>query len=166
MQKDFADVQVVLICGNYNAGKSELAHRVFGAWKRISRGEIRRFLKSMTGHNEPWDARAPLDPALDHLAMHTELQLFRSLLEGGQKVVVDHTAMTRQSRHRYLSEAVRLRKKVGCVFLDAPIQTILDRNRHRAEAERIPEAVLTALHAKRELPDKDEGFAAVRILHE
>lgn len=158
------DLQVILICGNYNSGKSMLADKHFKKWKRINRNEIRRFIKSMTSHGDGW-TQADYTPQMEHLVKHIEITMFRYYLEKHERVVIDSTSMTVKARQRYLQEIKRFHCTCGCIFLDPPISTLIHRNRVRVQEEQVPEQVLSTLHVKRELPGADEGFQQIRIIN-
>ena len=158
MNASLEKLDVLLICGNYATGKSTLANKYFRSWKRVNRNEIRRFLKSMMEHGAP-EEEADFSPEMEHLVHHIELTIIKYLLEKNEKVLIDNTSVTRKSRKRYVQEVQRFGKSIGCVFIDAPVQLLLQRNAARPKAERVPESVISQLHAKHEHPRKDEGFS-------
>jgi len=161
MADEFSSTDIVLVCGNYNSGKTTIAKKYFGQRMRINRNEIRRFLKHMSSHGEKWtpsDYNAETGP----LVKHIEFAVMRDFLGRNKKIVIDNTSLTRESRKRYLVEAKNLKKTIGCLFVQVPIEELISRNRTRSEEERVPERVLVDLYSKTEPPTSAEGFAVVR----
>lgn len=163
MPATHADVQVVLICGNYGSGKSSLAGREFGARKRINRKEIRRFLATMTTHGKTWSA-TDYTPEEESIVKHIELAILRYYLERKEPLVIDNSSVTRKSRAVYIREARAQGAAISCIFVQVPVAELLQRNRARDAAERVPETVISQLYAKTELPERDEGFQRVTIV--
>lgn len=163
LEYKWKNLQVILICGNYNSGKSMLANTHFKEWKRINRNEIRRFIRKMTSHGEEWKA-ADYSPEMEHLVKHIEINMFRYYLEKGEKVVIDSTSISKKNRERYLAEIKRFKCSCGCIFMDLPISTLIQRNRRRPPEEQVPEQVLSTLHVKRELPELEEGYQLIRVI--
>lgn len=163
MQKALESLDVILISGNYASGKSYLANQYLRHWKRINRNDIRKFLKEMTEHGTEWTS-SDYTPEMEHLVKHIEITILHYFLERKEKVVIDNTSVTSRSRKRYVHEAQRMNKKIGCIFIDAPVQLCLERNKARPDKEQIPENVISDLHARHELPRKDEGFSLLKVV--
>ena len=163
MLEDFANLDVMLVCGNYHSGKELLVKKYFESFKRINRNEIRQSLKTMLSHGKPW-VPGDYNEKLESIVKSTEFMLFSYLLEQNQKVVIDNTSITRRNRFQYIKEAQQHKKLIGCIFVDVPLESILDRNNRSQDIEKMPEKVLTDIDFKKELPDKDEGFDTIRIL--
>ena len=161
----FENVQIVLVCGNYTSGKSAFAARFFPSCRRVNHNEIRRFIKTMTEHGRAWNA-ADFDQDTELLVMRIETTMLHHFIERKERVIVDNTCINRESRHKYVQEARARKLSIGCIFIDVPVATLLERNRQRPEAERVPERIISMLHAKMELPTTDEGFDLVKLIRE
>ena len=164
-QVSFNTLQMVFVCGNYNSGKSVLAAKYFPGFKRVNHNEIRRFIKTMTEHGQDWSA-SDYDPEMEHLVKRIETVIIHHHLERHERVIIDNTCINRESRKKYLQEARARKLAIGCVFIDVPVSELLERNRKRTESERVPERILSMLHAKMELPSTEEGFDLVKIIRE
>lgn len=162
-QVNFNTLQLVLVCGNYNSGKSMLAVKYFPGFKRVNHNEIRRFIKTMTEHGKDWTA-SDYEPEMEHLVKRIETGIIHHHLERHEQVIIDNTCINRESRKKYVLEAKNRKLAIGCVFIDVPVNELLERNRKRAEHERVPERIISMLHAKMELPTKEEGFDLVKII--
>jgi predicted kinase len=161
----FNTLQIVVVCGNYNSGKSVLAAKYFPGFKRVNHNEIRRFIKTMTEHGTSWNA-SDYDPEMEHLVKRIETAIINHHLERHERVIIDNTCINRESRKKYVQEAKMRKMAIGCVFLDVPVSELLVRNRNRAEHDRVPERIMSMLHAKMELPSTEEGFDLVKIIRE
>ena len=163
MENKFDDLQVILICGNYNSGKSHLAHTRFKSRKRINRTEIRHFLKEMFSHGEPW-TQEDYSEKNEPMVKHIESTILKSLLEQNEKIIIDNTSVTEKSRARYIRETKAAGASIGCIYIQTPVATLLERNRKREQAVRPPENIISQLHATTQLPAKKEGFKTVSII--
>lgn len=163
MNKLFSESQVILICGNYNCGKSRLAHRYFPERKRINRTEIRHFLKTMFSHGDPW-SQQDYSEKNEPMIKHIESTILKSLLQQNEKIIIDNTSVTVKSRARYIRETKSFGGSISCIFIQTPVETLLERNRKRDSMLRPPENVISQLHASTELPSKSEGFKLVKIV--
>lgn len=161
----FENVQIVLVCGNYTSGKSAFAAKFFPACRRVNHNEIRRFIKTMTEHGRAWSA-GEYDQVMENLVMRIETTIMHHYLERKERVIVDNTCINKESRRKYIQEARARKLSIGCIFIDVPVTELLERNRKRPEAERIPERIISMLHAKMELPSTDEGFDLVKLIRE
>jgi len=160
----FDTMQIVLVCGNYASGKSALAKKYFPNHKRVNHGEIRRFIRTMTEHGKEWDA-TDYDNEMENLVKRIETAIMNYYLERKQHIVVDNTCINRDSRRKYIQEAKMRKATIGCVFIDVQVGELLQRNRTRPEGTRVPENVISMLHAKTEPPSKAEGFDLVSLVH-
>jgi len=159
--EQFEKLDIVLILGNYAAGKSSFAREYFKNRIRINRHEIRHQLVEMTGHGEKWDPDR-WDEDLEGIVKHMEFDIIAHFLERGKPIVIDNTSLFIKSRKRYIDTAKRYRKSIGCIFLKRDISTLLKQNAMRAYA--VPEHIIVTLQAKIEFPSEEEGFDRVVIL--
>ncbi|MBN2322549.1 MAG: AAA family ATPase [Spirochaetes bacterium] len=146
---------IVLVLGNYGAGKSSLAAEAFPERMRINRHEIRHGLKEMTEYGARW---TPEDWNEDHegLVKHIEYDIICHYLERDKKILVDNTSVTKKSRKRYIDLAKKYRKKIACIFLNPDISVLIKQNRMRQYP--VPDRIIVDLYSKTEVPDKSEGF--------
>ena len=156
-------LDIILVCGLPNSGKSYFARHEFATTerRRISRKEIRRFIYEMTNFGEKWSEQL-FSAVEEPLVKHTERKMIEHLLSIGEKLLVDNTSITADSRKLYTTIASRLNKSIGVVFIDADINRCIMRNRKSKDP--IPENILPNLSAKKSLPDKREGFDLVVIV--
>lgn len=85
-------------------------------------------------------------------------------LAAGRSVVVDDTNLTRETRWPYIALAKRYGATVtGVSFLN--VQQALDRNRKRANGERVPDGIMTRMCRTLEHPDMSEGFDSIRTVY-
>lgn len=156
-------LDIVLICGLPGSGKSHFCrhHLLKNAKKRINRKEIRRFLYEMTSGGEPWKQEY-FNEQHESLVKHVERRIYEQLLHNKEKIVIDNTSVSIESRKNYITIAQQYKKSIGAVFLNTPVQTCLQRNRDSDDPT--PEAVISKLHASMRLPDKREGFQEVLII--
>lgn len=165
MHDSFTAMDIILICGNYNAGKSVLAHKYFRKRMRINRNEIRRSLKEMLTHGQPW-IPGDFDESLEQLVQHTEMSLLQYLMQQNEKIVIDNTSISKSKRWPYIREARSQRKTIGCIYIDVSLETVLSRNRRRTPEERMPEQVLLGLDAGAQPPTEEEGFDLIKIIEQ
>ena len=154
------DVDILLIGGLQGAGKSSLATGAFGDRQRVNRDDIRSFHKTMTTGTgwrpEDWnDGIEPLITAIESNIIRFELGM-------GHRLVIDNTLINRRLRTPYIALAREQSRSIGCLFLDLPFQSCVERNRQRER--QVPERVLADFHASIEFPTKEEGLDFVRIL--
>jgi predicted kinase len=154
---------IILVCGLPSSGKSYLSRNEFNIneRKRINRKEIRRLIYEMTSFGEKWSEQ--LFASVDqHLVKHTERKMIEHLLSTGEKILIDNTSITVDSRKLYTTIAARMNKTIGAIFIDADVNRCIMRN--RASKDPVPENVFPKLSAGKTLPDKREGFTAVVIV--
>ena len=155
MFEELNKYDIILVSGNYGAGKSSLAKEYFAQRKRISRHEIRHLLKEMTEYGARW---APEDWSedIEGLVKHIEYVIICHYMERNEKILVDNTSVTRQSRKRYIDYARKFHKRIACIFLGPDISVLLKQNRMREYP--VPDRIIVGLFSKTELPNSDEGF--------
>jgi predicted kinase len=155
MFEEIKDYGIVLVSGNYGAGKSSLAREAFPDRKRINRHEIRHDLKEMTDYGARWTSG---DWNEDHegLVKHIENDIICHYLDRHLKILVDNTSVTKKSRKRYIDVAKKYRIKIACLFLNPDIPVLLKQNQMREYP--VPDRIIVDLYSKTELPDEHEGF--------
>jgi predicted kinase len=161
----FDDLDMVLVCGLPGAGKSHFCVRHFkqSGRLRINRKEIRRLLYEMTHFGEKWSEEY-FESHDEFLVKHVEKKIAEHLLQNKQKVLVDNTSVSRESRKAYLATARALNKSAGAIFLDVSREKCMERNRSREDS--IPDTVITNLSLTTELPEKHEGFQAILVVED
>jgi predicted kinase len=159
----FKGLDIVLVCGLPACGKSTFARESFAdsAHRRVNRKEIRRFLHEMTRYGDPWSEShfAEHDEAL---VKHVERKILEHVLHAGEKVLVDNTSVTVESRALYVHLARETHKRAGAIFLNRPVLTCMERNRKRQDP--VPENVISNLFASIELPTRAEGFVETLVI--
>ncbi|PKL16057.1 MAG: hypothetical protein CVV49_18255 [Spirochaetae bacterium HGW-Spirochaetae-5] len=159
----FHQFDIILVCGLPGAGKSHFSRREFmdKGRKRINRKEIRRLLYEMTNFGERWSEQ-DFSSVDEHLVKHTERKIIEHLLGSGEKILVDNTSVTTDSRKLYARIAERMNKSAGVIFLDTAVSVCMERNRHIDDPA--PESVISKLAASKSLPVKSEGFKGILIV--
>jgi predicted kinase len=159
----FHDLDVVLVCGLPGAGKSHFAAEYFRdkGRNRVNRKELHRLLYEMIHFGGRW-SEAKFDAIDEFLVKHVERKIIEHLLQNKQKVLIDNTSISAESRKSYLGIAHQLHKSIGVIFLHTPAATCLQRNRARADP--VPERVISNLAAAIDLPRAEEGFREILIL--
>lgn len=89
---------------------------------------------------------------------HREALLLDACLRGKISFVVDKTNVTRDERVRFLSAARMHGFRTEGYFLQSRRAECVERNRARAEHERIPDEAVGGMAGRLELPSLDEGF--------
>ncbi len=161
MIEDLKKYDIVLILGNYGAGKSFLAREYFSDRKRVNRHEIRHHLKEMTEHGEKWTAE-DWNEETEGFIKRLEYDIIKFFLERNERIVIDNTSVTKKSRERYINYARRFKKSIGCLFLQKDISVLLSQNKMREYP--VSEHIIVRLHAKTELPTNQEGFDKVVVV--
>ena len=159
----FQNIDVVLVCGLPGSGKSHFArtHFLKSGRKRVNRKEIRRMLWEMTNFGEQWSEKV-FAASDEILVKHVERKIIEHLLQSKQKLLVDNTSISADSRRQYLAVARQAGKSIGAIFLDTPVIRCLERNRSRPDS--LPESVISNLAAGLEVPEIAEGYRAVLVL--
>ena len=154
---------VVLVCGLPGSGKSHFAATYFktSGHMRVNRKEIRRLLYEMTHFGQKW-AEKDFAASDEFLVKHVERKIIEHLLQEKQKVLVDNTSISRDSRKAYLTLAHQAGKSIGAIFIDTPVIKCMERNRSREDS--VPERIISNLRAEMELPDVSEGYKDVMVI--
>ena len=159
----FHKLDIVLLCGIYGSGKMEFAMKYFKdqGRSRISRSEIRRAMYEMLNFGEKWSPDR-FSEENDALVKHIERRTAEHLLHFKNKILVINTFITKRSRKGMIDLARQMKKSIGAIFLNRPLEQCLERNRQNPFP--VPQEVLFSLHARIELPDKGEGLDDVMIV--
>jgi predicted kinase len=159
----FQNLDIVLVCGLPGSGKSHFARTFFlkSGRKRVNRKEIRRHLFEMTTFGQKW-TEAEFAGNDEFLVKHVERKIIEHFLQNHQKLLLDNTNISAESRKLYLTIAHQTAKSIGAIFLNTPVGQCLQRNRGRDDA--VPESVIAQLQAERELPELSEGYREVLVI--
>ncbi len=84
--------------------------------------------------------------------------LLTACLKAKQPFVIDNTNPTKKERQKYIQLAHESKFKVVGYYFKSKLEDALQRNRQRAEKERIPERGIRATYSKLEVPSFSEGF--------
>ena len=96
---------------------------------------------------------------LDMLRTKNREQLiFEACLEAKQKLVIDKTNLTRESREAYISEAKRHRFKIVGYYFQADLKRAIERNNRREGKAKVPEKAIFGAFKRLDIPKFDEGF--------
>jgi predicted kinase len=155
---------IVLVCGLPGSGKSHFASTYFktSGHMRVNRKEIRRLLFEMTHFGQKWSEK-DFAASDEFLVSHVERKIVEHLLQVKQKVLVDNTSMSRDSRKAYLALAHQTGKSIGAIFIDTPVSKCMERNRSREDS--VPERTIANLEAEKELPEISEGYKDVLVIN-
>jgi len=150
------------------AGKSHFSRTYFKDKnrKRINRSGIRKFLYEMTNFDEEWyDSK--FDKSNEYLVKHVESKIYEHYMHKNEKVLIDNTSVTKQSRHQYIDEAKKKGKSVGIIFLNTPINTCLERNKKKGE-KKVNPTIISNLYAQIELPksEKSENVDEILVIND
>jgi predicted kinase len=156
----FHQLNIVLLCGLYGSGKTEFALKYFKGKdrSRISRSEIRKHMYEMIHFGEKW-ASDNFTEENDALVKHIERKTLEHFLFNKQKVLIVNTFLTKKSRKWFIEMAHGMKKTIGAIFLERPLEQCLSRNEHNVVA--VPREVVTRLFYKIEPLEKSEGFDEV-----
>lgn len=156
----FYDMDLVLVCGNYGAGKTHFCYQYFNdeVWNYVNRVRIRRFLYEMLHFGKKWEFPY-FEQKHEYLVKSIERQTIQELLWKNQKVLLDKTSITREGRLKYINLAKKQNKKVGILFLNTPVNRCLERNKQVNESHKtgVKESIISELYARLELPSDKEG---------
>ncbi|MFA5518531.1 MAG: AAA family ATPase [Spirochaetota bacterium] len=161
--RKFEKLDVVLVCGLPSSGKSHFARKFFidSGRKRVNRKEIRRLLYEMTSFGNKW-SESMFSHVDENLVKHTERKVIEQLMVNNEKVLIDNTSVTVDSRKRYVATARRFNKSIGVIFLNTPVLLCLERNQGKEDS--VPGTVISNLSAALAFPTKDEGFAEILVI--
>ena len=159
----FQSLDIVLVCGLPGSGKSHFASTHFHQTgrKRVNRKEIRRLLFEMTNFGQKW-AEKEFASNDEFLVKHVERKIIEHLIQTKQKILIDNTNISLESRKQFLTIAHQAGKSIGVIFIDTPVLRCLERNRSREDS--VPERVISRLEAEKELPEPSEGYREVAII--
>ena len=127
----------------------------------MNRKEIRRHLFEMTSFGQKWTEKefASND---EFLVNHVERKIIEHFLQNKQKLLIDNTNISVESRKPYITIARQSGRSIGAIFLDTPVLRCLERNRSREDA--LPERLISSLAAEKELPENSEGFKEIMVV--
>ncbi|OHD68253.1 MAG: hypothetical protein A2W19_16775 [Spirochaetes bacterium RBG_16_49_21] len=159
----FHQLNIILLCGLYGSGKTEFAIKYFKGKERsrISRSEIRKYMFEMTHFGEKWSSDNFTEEN-DALVKHIERKILEHFLHNKRKVLIVNTFVTKKSRRRFIETAHEMKKPIGAIFLERPLEQCLARNAQNMAM--VPEDVVTSLFYKIEPPEKSEGFDEVLVV--
>ena len=111
----------------------------------------------------PGSQADPHDPLgeLRSLADTAGAVVVDELLQNKQKVLIDNTSVSAESRKSYVGIANQMHKSIGVIFLHTPAATCMERN--RALPDPVPERVIPNLAAAIDLPRAEEGFREILV---
>ena len=158
MFKGLENYDIILILGNYGAGKSHFSKTYFPDRKRINRLEIRHMLKSMTEHGKKWNPDE-WNEDIDGLVKHIEQDIIHYYLDRNIPITIDNTSLTKKSRKRYIEIARHYKKTIACIFLNRDISYLIEQNRKRNYP--VPDHLIVKLYSRTEIPTEEEGFDAL-----
>ena len=70
----------------------------------------------------------------EFLVKHVEKKIVEHFLQNHQKLLLDNTNISVESRKPYIAIAHQTGKSIGVVFLNTPVSQCLQRNRGREDA--------------------------------
>jgi predicted kinase len=118
-------------------------------------------LWEMINFGEQWSEKV-FAASDEILVKHVERKIIEHLLQAKQKLLVDNTSISVDSRKNYLAVARQAGRSIGAIFLDTPVIRCLERNRSRPDS--LPESVISNLAAGLEVPEIAEGYRAVLVV--
>ncbi|HOD13457.1 MAG TPA: ATP-binding protein [Spirochaetota bacterium] len=159
----FDRLDIVLICGLYGSGKNEFAAKHFlgKGRSRISRSDIRKHMYEMTNFGEKWDA-GRFSEENDALVKHIERRIVEHFLQLKKSILIINTYVSKKSRRGMIEAARQMKKTIGAIFINRPLEECLERNKHNASV--VPQEVIYSMHHRIELPDKSEGFDEAAVV--
>lgn len=154
---------IVLLGGLYGSGKTEFALKNFKNHSRyrISRSEIRKLMFEMTNFGTQWTADKFTEED-DVLVKHVERKILEHYLHNKRNVLIVNTFVTPESRSRFLKLARDLKRTIGMVFLDIPVDICIKNNENKSSG--VPDYIVHQLSNKKVLPSRKEGFDEVLIV--
>ena len=157
-------MHIILLCGIYGSGKMEFARKYFLGKERsrVSRSEIRKAMFEMANFGEHWTPER-FSEENDSLVKHIERKTVEHFLHFKKNVLVINTFATKKSRRGIIETARQLKRTIGAIFLNRPLEQCLARNSQSSLP--VPQEVLYALHHRIELPEKGEGFDDVLVVN-
>lgn len=154
---------IVLLGGLFGSGKTEFALKHFKnrSRYRVSRSEIRKLIYEMTSFGNKWTPDKFTEED-DVLVKHVERKMMEHYLHNKRNILVVNTFISAESRSRFIKVARELKKTIGMVFLDTPVDACLKNN--EARGGEVPARIIHQLNIKKELPNAKEGFDALVIV--
>jgi putative nucleotidyltransferase with HDIG domain len=141
--------EVVLLSGLPGAGKDHLVGERLLDWEQVSLDAIRRELGVPPTAGQGGVVRVARERA-------------RELLRAGRPFVWNATNLTRRLRGPLIDLCAGYRARVRILYVEAPLEEILERNRRRREG--VPEPVVRSLLAKMDFPDLTEAHAVEYVV--
>ncbi|MDQ6785733.1 MAG: ATP-binding protein [Acidobacteriota bacterium] len=89
---------------------------------------------------------------------HREKLIFEACLEAKQKLVLDNTNLTQETRINYIVKAKEFEFKIVGYYFQTNLSKAIERNNAREGKAKIPEKGLLGAFKRLQLPDFDEGF--------
>ena len=159
----FDKLDIVLICGLYGSGKNEFATKHFLGKdrSRVSRSDIRKHMYEMTHFGEKWEA-GRFSEENDALVKHIERKIVEHFLQLKKHILIINTFVSKKSRSGLVDTARHMRKTIGAVFLNRPLEECLERNKRNVVV--VPQEVIYSMFHRIELPEKSEGFDEVAVV--
>src|SRR5262249_18639446 len=134
--------EVVLMAGLPGVGKDSWIVQHLSDWPVISLDKIRKVLRISPEENQGQVIQAAKERA-------------RIYMRQQQSFVWNATNVTRALREQLVNFFVSYGARVRIVYLDAPLATILRRNKSRSAS--VPETVIRKLFNKLDVPDITEA---------
>lgn len=143
---DDTTFEVILMAGLPGVGKDTWMRENLNGWSVISLDEIRKQLRVSPEGKQG-------------LVVQEAKERARVYMRQRRSFVWNATNVTRSIREQLISFFVSYGARVSIVYLDAPLETLLCRNRGRAAG--VPESVIDKLLGKLEIPDLTEAHAVM-----
>lgn len=161
----FNKLDIVLVCGLQGSGKTHFAKHYFKQTnrKRINRGELRKALYTMTQFGDEWSPNY-FNEIDETLVKHTERKIIEHFLQNRRKILIDNTSVTKESRKNYIQLAKQMKKSLGVIYLNIPLEKCLERN--KLNEDHVPEQIIANLFAKIQLPSADEELDEFLIIND
>ena len=143
---DDTTFEVVLMAGLPGVGKDTWIAQHLNGWPVIALDEIRKQLRVSPEENQG-------------RVIQEAKEYARTYMRRQQSFVWNATNVTRRLRKQLVDFFVSYGARVRIVYLDAPLETILYRNRSRAAP--VPETVISKLLDKLDVPDLTEAHTVL-----
>ncbi len=161
----FHNLDVIMLCGLYGSGKTGFGMVHFREKERlrISRSEIRKNIYEMMHFEKPWGP-GHFNEEDDIRVKHIERKIVEHFAHHKKKILIVNTFVTRKSRERTIRIIKGLKKTVGIIFLNTPLEKCIERNRENPV--KVTDNIIVSLSTKLELPEKNEGFNEILVLND
>lgn len=143
---DDTQCEMVMMSGLPGAGKDSWIAAHCADWPVVSLDALRREMDV-----DPEDGQGEV--------VQRARELAREHLRARRSFVLNATNLSSTTRERWIGLAADYRARVRIAYVEAPLATLLARNRARPEKTRVPEKVILALLEKWEMPDLSEAHA-------